>query len=721
MRKNHPSLPLLGILILGMLGLSHALLGQTVAGPKQSGAVLTDWSNHHVIFSKPGTAERAKRAEQDPRYWQQLGRRSQRNLRDVKLTGDLSSRLRQGSDASFPRKRRKFARDWSQDLGNLATVGAGNYPAKFSLSGANANCAGTPPPDFVVYGTGPAATVGQASIVAYDNLYSGCSGTVPLVYWAYNTSGQVLTSPIFSRDGTQVAFTQTSAGAASLVLVKWAASTTESVASPALLTPVSAAMYASCPSPPCMATFALMDSGSPANDTHSSVFYDYSGDAAYVGDDSGWLHKFNPVFNGAPAEITVGWPLQVNPGTPTALTSPVKDNFSGNVFVADKGGFLYLVDSSATVTESGQLDFSNEFDSGPGITDGPIVDGPGELIYVFAPSDGSGGCPLGVGGTDCTAVYQLTTGFSAGDVGSEAVVGNSTVEPATPEPLFIGAFDSTYENSTDPPTGNLYVCGNTGGVPTVYQVPIVAGAIDGLGTALSGLSSGTTPCSPVTDIPNPNATGGTTEWIFASAQASGVSSGCAGGGCVFNLKVTPWQPSTSYALGQEVLDSHLQIQVVNVAGKSGALAPSWATLIGHTVHDHTVQWLDQGLLSAAAPAAWVKNNPYGRGSKILDPNNNVEWVASVADAGTSGSAIPTFNMTPDGTTSDGTVTWTNLGALGTAALPAAGGTSGIILDNVVGSGTQPGASQVYFSTLSNQVCTGGTGGCAVQASQTALK
>jgi len=67
------------------------------------------------------------------------------------------------------------------------------------------------------------------------------------------------------------------------------------------------------------------------------------------------------------------------------------------------------------------------------------------------------------------------------------------------------------------------------------------------------------------------------------------------------------------------------------------------------------------------------------------------------------------------------VTWVNAGVLPSAALESAGGTSGFILDNTVE--TLPGASQVYFSTLSNQTCTtsGGTGGCAVQASQSALK
>ncbi|MGC2480951.1 MAG: hypothetical protein WA423_14105, partial [Candidatus Sulfotelmatobacter sp.] len=71
---------------------------------------------------------------------------------------------------------------------------------------------------------------------------------------------------------------------------------------------------------------------------------------------------------------------------------------------------------------------------------------------------------------------------------------------------------------------------------------------------------------------------------------------------------------------------------------------------------------------------------------------------------------------------DGTVTWTNVGPPATAALLEARGTSGIIVDNTVATGTQAGASQVYFSILGSQLCTGGgTGGCAVQASQSALK
>jgi hypothetical protein len=61
-----------------------------------------------------------------------------------------------------------------------------------------------------------------------------------------------------------------------------------------------------------------------------------------------------------------------------------------------------------------------------------------------------------------------------------------------------------------------------------------------------------------------------------------------------------------------------------------------------------------------------------------------------------------------------------------ATIASTGGSSGIIIDN---SSATIGASQVYYSTLSNQPCAGngtsgtgaaGTGGCAVQASQATL-
>jgi len=45
----------------------------------------TDWSHHHLLFSQPATAEQLKRVQQNPRYWQQLLRRSQATPPEAEL------------------------------------------------------------------------------------------------------------------------------------------------------------------------------------------------------------------------------------------------------------------------------------------------------------------------------------------------------------------------------------------------------------------------------------------------------------------------------------------------------------------------------------------------------------------------------------------------------------------------------------------------------------
>ena len=714
MRKNQRCFLWLGISILGMLILSPVLMGQ--ASPTKSEGALpatSDWSQHHLIFSKPATAKQAKLVEGEPRYRQQFRRQSPARLSEAEIGGGHAPELQAHVEASRRGRNRSLDGDWSEDMGSGATVGTVNYPAKYSLGINAANCAN----DFVVYGTGLTGGAGQADIAAYDNLYSGCGATVPLAYWGYNTLGTVTTSPVFSSDGTQIAFVQTdSDGNGILVLLKWAPSS-GTVGSPITLTRSRNSDYPTC-TVPCMSTTLLTDASSaPDPDTNSSVYYDYDNDTAYVGDDDGWLHQFTPVFNGIPAEVrTGGWPVQVNPGSPTALASPVYDPVSGNVFLADIGGFLYRVDSGATATVSGQLDFSSA-EGGAGIVQGPIVDASAELVYVFSSSDGSTAC---AGGAACAAVYQFGVNFTGATFGTKVTVGASTLSGSAPNPLYLGAFDSTYKNSVNA-TGNLYVCGDTGGFPALFQVPITAGVF---GTAVGGpqLSSTNpgTPCSPVTDVMNPNASGGATEWVFASAETGGVSSGCSGGGCIFNFKDTPWQASTAYTLGQEILDNHFQIQVVSVGGISNATAPSWGTIVGGVTTDGTVSWVDQGVQTASTPGAWTHSHSYIKGNKIFDSGNNIQVVTT---AGLSGGSVPTFNAVVGGTTHDGGVTWTNVGTIATAAMTAAGGTSGIVIDNIVGSGTLGGASQVYFSTLNDQTCatSGGSGGCAVQASQSGLQ
>jgi hypothetical protein len=234
-----------------------------------------DWSHRHLIFSRPSSRAMALRMEREPRYriqqaWRQLSAgSSQAWMRALDaLAVQLASAPTRRTAGPFGwgrplwgRPKRSLEADWSVNLGSGAKVGAGMYPAKYSFDPI-----GTPDctNDFVVFNTGLKGTTRQASIVAYNKLYAGSGGCgtsgVPAVYWAYNTGGIIVTSVVLSADGSQVAFTQasTSGGNTSLVLLKWAASATESVSSPATLTAVGNSSYQNCTAP-CMTTLVFVN------------------------------------------------------------------------------------------------------------------------------------------------------------------------------------------------------------------------------------------------------------------------------------------------------------------------------------------------------------------------------------------------------------------------------------------------------------------------------
>jgi len=303
------------------------------------------------VFSNPTDAQEYARVANEPRYLQQLYRREFQAAR-----AEVVPRLA----GPPPVKRKKTVqsknalhRDWAVNLGTGATMGPGNYPAKFGFDVTKADCAA----DYVVYSTGLAGSGTQASIVGFTNLYSGCGGTVPTVSWAYDTAGQILTSPITSLDGTQIAFVQTNAAQwGTLVVLKWAA-LSGSISLP--VTPASAAPagYQACGAP-CMTTITLKDgSGNPTDDTTSSIFYDYKNDIIWVGGARGWVHKITGVFKGTPTEVTTGgFPAHVSSAPSTS--SAVYDAVSNNVFVGDGTGKVYAISAAdGTVTPSGQLDF----------------------------------------------------------------------------------------------------------------------------------------------------------------------------------------------------------------------------------------------------------------------------------------------------------------------------------------------------------------------------
>jgi hypothetical protein len=688
----------------GLLGLFTAgwLLANPVAAPSNEG-IPTDWSHAHVIFSQPATIDRLSRVTADPRFWQQWYRQSAVHHVSSEVSGTgLVTPFSATSGSAVVQK------DWAENLGSGGTIGAGNFPAKYSFRINSANCASAATPDYVVFNTGLAPSSGQPSIIAYDNLYSGCGSTVPTVYWAYNTGGTVVTSPVISFDGTQVAFVQTAGGAASVVFVYWKPGT-GTFSSPVSPTSVSSSAYSTCTAP-CMTTVNLhTGSGGTENDTTSSPFPVYNQNVIFVGGASGWLHKITGAFT-APTEATTGgFPVQPNPTGATALTGPAYDSVSGKVFVADAGGYLYSVSATGSVTKSARLDFKT-------MVAAPVIDSAAQKVYAFATNDSSGAC---TGGISCAGIFVFSTGFPAGNGGSEAKVGTSG---ATPNPLFGPGFDSLYLASSNA-TGNLYICGGTGIDPTLYRVPITGGVF-GTPAAVAILTptANTPPCSPVTDIANPNAPGGSTERVFFGVTTAAHPTLCAGGGCAISFITSPWRASTSYTKGQEILVLNGSTTYMNVAvasGTSGTTAPTWPTTIGNVTVDGGMQWLNQGPTTVTPLSGWQGSHRYALRSRIIDSNGFVEIATT---AGISGSTSPAWSTTAGATLGDGSVTWTNAGAWPSSAIPAAGGTSGFIIDNIVGPTTLSGASQVYFSTLTNQTCgSTGTGGCAVQASQFTLQ
>jgi hypothetical protein len=552
--------------------------------------------------------------------------------------------------------------------------------------------------------------------VAYDNLYTGCTGTVPLTYWSYNTGGSVVTSVTLSLDGSQVAFIQTptTVPIANLVLLKWKATTDGATStSPDTINIVSASAYPTCTAP-CMTTLAF--SGG-ANDTNSSPFYDFTNDTLYAGDDGGRLHKFHPVFGlGTPAEVGSPWPVVLGSGA-NKLDSPVLDSVTGRVFVGTlyngtSGAQLFAVDSSTGAV----VGTSSSLGKGNGIADGPVVDSTTGKVYAFLGNDGGSNCS-----GPCGAVHQFATGFTSGTGISTAVGFGGSIT------LYAGSFDNAYYTSADG-TGTLYVCGQGfpgffPAEPMIHRIPISSGTMSASSQFGAGLGTSNVPCSPVTEVFNPAAGG--TDRIFASVASSGSAAGCSSNGCIMSVVVTTWQPSTSYAVGQRIITPNNNLMVVVTAGisKSGS-PPAWPDVLltddGMEITEGTVTWVNSGFDTTATPAPWQANTFFSQGTPIIDSNGNQQLTTNSGVH--SGVFPPIWNTTIGGVTNDSGLMWRNGGPVANFGLAVNGGTSGIVVDNVVPTGTLAGGSQVYFSPLSLGFGTCGAGnGCAVQASQAGLK
>jgi hypothetical protein len=456
-----------------------------------------------------------------------------------------------------------FSRDWGTSLGVNGSTGVpvtGTtwfpvYPAKFSFDTTAApSCAN----DFVVFPTNlVGASAGQASIVAYNNLYSNttstgfCTTAGPSVYWSYNTNlnatggkttGTIATSPIISADGTKVAFIENSGGAGAVLhLLKWKAGDGGAIGT--AINPTTTTAWTSCPATgACMISITFANAGV---DTGSSPFYDYVHDALYVGDDVSALHKFINVFGitgATPSEVTTSpWPFDIDAAF--ALNSPVLDGASGNIFVDDLNGTLsYVRETFSTVgaCKTGSPPCIGSTTVVPSqihsLIDAPIVDSSTQKVFVFyANYDGTN-----------MAVVQSDTALSAN-------VPTLTGSKLNQRHMHAGAFDNTYLSGTGN-TGRLYVCGGSAtGQPTLMRVgfnntattfPNKTGTmnttVDATVTLEVVSSVGAVDCGPLTEFFNANAAAASQDQLFFSVAGDSTSAICiaAGVGCVMSVNIT---------------------------------------------------------------------------------------------------------------------------------------------------------------------------------------
>jgi hypothetical protein len=558
-----------------------ALLAAYATGPtfsqQEQGfpeGLVDDWISQHVVFSNPGTMQDAMkngrleewlRIVNDPRYRMQ---QMKRNLpwagqAAIPLAGfppppeaepaDLTDGNGEGGMRTQRAGRRSLRGDWQVTLGTSNHgVALAMSPAKYTLAvNSSPSCAN----DFVIYPINANGSTTQASLVGLNNLYTTtCSGTVPTVLFAYNVgTGVVQTSPVISLDGTKVAFVEnTSSGWTFHVLTPDKRGNGGCPSS----SPCNGTSF-SAPQPPGGTLNTAVDtkiSSTTSHSTNSSPYVDYTSDTAYVGDDSGNLHKFTGVFKGTLTEAGSPWPVSVISGQP--VNTPVFDSVSQHIFASGNDGNLYcLTPAGAFCTVK-----SISVGAGTPILDGPVVDSAKGTVFA---EGGSGGNSV---------LTQATTALGSQVNVTMGVAGTN---------LYRGAFDNLY--FTAPATGHMYFCGNltTAATPTLYRVGFNTsgtmnstkdtGSFQLVVTGSTGTGSN---CTPLTHIFNSSLS---TDFLFVGVQNNGFTSGtpnCGGIACVMSFNVTsssfPTGPGATLTATALTSGSISGMIVDNVSSSAGA-------------------------------------------------------------------------------------------------------------------------------------------------------
>jgi hypothetical protein len=497
-----------------------------------------DWSHRHVVFSSTRDIPQILKIRQDPRLLHQwlMYSGSALNAANRIPTPELPDgfEAQQLDSAADDEEGRQDRVDWSVSLGSTNTVlPRSKYPAKY---GFNVNAAPSCANDFVVFPTNKVGSGTQATIIAFNNLYSGqgttsglCGNNGPSVKWSYNTGSVIMTSPAISLDGTKVAFVSRIPGTVHVLTVGTNGSNGTSAILPAT------------PGTGNNAVDVRIALNGGRRVSASSLFVDYMSDVGYVGDDGGVLHKITGVFTGTPTEVsTGGWPVHVSAAA-ASLNDPVFDPGSNNIFVTDNTGNLSYVRDVGSTTGACVISGAPPcvgfpviaVSSGSAIIDSPIVDAStGRVFSETAANSGN------------AQIVQTDTALG------NVVRANVGLQDAA-HPLHNGYFDANYLNGSFT-TGFYYACGkaNSGTLlPTLYRIGFNAAGVmnsapDVTTLPLARTVNGAGQCSPVTQFLN---TSSGKQWLFVSVSTRCGASALIGGGCIMSFDTTSGMPAAATA------------------------------------------------------------------------------------------------------------------------------------------------------------------------------
>lgn len=508
-----------------------------------------DWSHRHVVFSNPPTLPILLAIRQDPRLlhqWLKFNAHGRIDRQAAQEPEDSDRERERDRDSETTK-----GVDWSKTLGIAGThLPISMYPAKYTFDiHAVPDCTN----DFVVFPTFNGGSATQATVVAYNQLYSTqgsvgglCNHNGPTVKWAYRTGRPIRSSPVLSVDGKKVAWVAATGGFVQVLTIGTTGSNGTSVTAPVLPGTGNNAVV-----------FTVILNGA-RNVSASSLFVDYTADAAYVGDDGGVLHKITGVFGGSLTEVTTGgWPITVSSAT-AHLTGPVFDTVTRNIFVADNLGRLFYVREVGSTSGAcasgappclGSTVIAVTSVAGAAIVDPPIVDSStGRVFTEIGNADGLD-AQLLQADTALGSVVRVVAGRQDGNV------------------LRTGTFNNNY--FTNPSTGFFYFCGKNfaNAHPTLFRVGFNGAGV--MNSAIDSatpvpLATGPSACSPAAEIFN-NGSTPARDWLFVSVANHCAGAGGGAAGCIMSFDITAGMPAAS---------SHV---VAEAAGTSGMVVDNVST------------------------------------------------------------------------------------------------------------------------------------------------